>query len=605
MSFLSRVFEQRQAPADESPEEQHIQATGGAILAVDIGNVYTRAVLLDVVDGTYRFVARGEAPSTAAAPDNNPLLGVFQAFDQIKAASGRELVDTDEQLIIPERGDFLGVTTFSTTTSAGKPIRAVLFGLMPDVSMQSGRRAADSTYLSLVDTVSLGDARTQEQQVDMLLRTPIDLILIVGGTDGGAVDSLRKQIDTIALTYSLSESSALPTVIYAGNADLQEEVQQRLGSEIGLEVILADNLRPRLDAERLEGAQTKLAAMYHSRKAQKSVGFREMGGWTDDGVFPTAHKFAQCIRLLGRVNRQDVLGIDLGSASTTVSASLGKRSYLNVFGNLGMGHSAREALEQLRPGGLARWLTFAPDDPEAVQDYVWNKWLHPYTVPSSHHDLEIEYALAREIILWATLNVRSSWQNVSPRGFLPPFQTILLSGSTLSRPPHYGWSALLVLDALQLVGVSRLLVDPYCMAPALGAVAPYNPTGVVQVLDTGAFIEVGTMISLTGRARRNEVVLVGELRLRDTGEKRTFEARYGTISTVPLGYGEEAELTLKPRRMEIAGVKNRGEKLSVSGGELGLIIDARGRPIRYPRDVGSRRERLLAWQQAITREAAQ
>ncbi|MEJ2149991.1 MAG: hypothetical protein P8Z40_10970 [Chloroflexota bacterium] len=43
----------------------------------------------------------------------------------------------------------------------------------------------------------------------------------------------------------------------------------------------------------------------------------------------------------------------------------------------------------------------------------------------------------------------------------------------------------------------------------------------------------------------------------------------------------------------------------MSGGELGLIIDARGRPIRYPRDVGNRRERLLAWQQAITREAAQ
>jgi hypothetical protein len=112
------------------------------------------------------------------------------------------------------------------------------------------------------------------------------------------------------------------------------------------------------------------------------------------------------------------------------------------------------------------------------------------------------------------------------------------------------------------------------------------------------------MISLTGRARRDEVVLAGELHLRDTGEKRPFEARYGTISVVPLGYGEEAELTLKPRRMEIAGVKGRGEKLTVSGGELGLIIDARGRPIRFPRDAEQRRERLRAWQEAITEEPA-
>jgi hypothetical protein len=377
-----------------------------------------------------------------------------------------------------------------------------------------------------------------------------------------------------------------------------------LGNETGLEVILADNVRPRLDAERLANAQTKLAAMYHSRKAQKSVGFREMGGWTDDGVFPTAHKFSQCVRLLGQMTQQDVLGIDLGSASTTISASLGGRSYLNVFGSLGMGHSAREALDQLRPGGLERWLTFAPDEPEHVQDYVWNKWLYPHRVPASHTELEIEYALAREIVQLATLSVRSSWQNVSSRGFLPPFQTVLLSGSTLSRPPHYGWSALLLLDALQLVGVSRLLVDPYCMAPALGAVAPYNPTGVVQVLDTGAFIEVGTLISLTGRARQDEVVLAGELHLRDTDEKRPFEVRYGSISVVPLGYGEEAELTLKPRRMEIAGLKSRGDKLSVSGGELGLIIDARGRPIRFPRDTEARRERLRAWQQVITEEPA-
>jgi uncharacterized protein (TIGR01319 family) len=604
MSFLSRVFEQKQAPAEEPQDEQRIRATSGAILAVDIGNVYTRAVLLDVVDGTYRFVARGEAPSTAAPPENNPLLGVFEAFDQITAASGRQLLDGEQQLIVPERGDFLGVTTFSATTSAGRPIRAVLFGLMPDVSMRSGRRAADSTYLSLVDTVSLGDERTQEQQVDMLLRTPIDLLLIVGGTDGGAVDSLRKQIDTIALTYSLEETPLVPTVIYAGNADLSEEVEQRLGNEIGLDVIVAENLRPRLDAERLDSAQSKLAALYHSRKAQKSVGFREMGGWTDDGVFPTAHKFSQCIRLLGRVAHQDVLGIDLGSASTTISASLGGRSYLNVFGDLGMGHSAREALDQIHPGGLTRWLTFAPDDPDAVQDYVWNKWLHPHCVPASHSDLEVEYALAREIIRLATLNARSSWQTVHPRGFLPPLQTILLSGSTLSRPPHYGWSALLILDALQLVGVSRLLVDPYCMAPALGAIAPYNPTGVVQVLDTGAFIEVGTLISLTGRARRDEVVLAGELHLRDSGERRTFEARYGSISVVPLGYGEEAELTLKPRRMEIAGLKSRGEKLTVTGGELGLVVDARGRPIRFPRDAEQQRERLRAWQQAITEEPA-
>ena len=39
-----------------------------SILAIDVGTSVTRAVLFDVVEGQYRFVAAGKAPSTAEAP---------------------------------------------------------------------------------------------------------------------------------------------------------------------------------------------------------------------------------------------------------------------------------------------------------------------------------------------------------------------------------------------------------------------------------------------------------------------------------------------------------------------------------------------------------
>jgi sugar (pentulose or hexulose) kinase len=39
-----------------------------SILAIDVGATVTRAVLFDVVEGQYRFVASGQAPSTAEAP---------------------------------------------------------------------------------------------------------------------------------------------------------------------------------------------------------------------------------------------------------------------------------------------------------------------------------------------------------------------------------------------------------------------------------------------------------------------------------------------------------------------------------------------------------
>ncbi|HEC24129.1 MAG TPA: hypothetical protein ENI95_14550 [Chloroflexi bacterium] len=601
MSLLDGVFDERRESEAQPPPSYTPEGKGGAVLAVDIGNVHTRAVLLDVVDGMYRFVARGETPTTASAPWEDVLVGLYRALESITESTGRRLIDEEEQLIMPERDNFFGVSTFAATVSAGKPIRAILVGLMPDVSLISGKRAADSTYLSLVDVFSLADRRTEEQRLDALLKTDVDLVLIVGGTDGGAVESLRKQIDILALAYSLSDSPK-PTVLYAGNADLREEVREKLGEEVGLHVIIADNVRPTLEVEHLESAQARLASLYHAQKARSTSGLGEIGGWTDEGIYPTAHSFGRLIHILGRVWEQDVLGIDVGSAATAVAASLRRQDYLNVFGELGIGHSAQKLLEQVRPQSLTRWLTYEPEHPDDVLDYVWNKYLFPHTVPATPGDLEIEYAMAREIVRNATLNARTSWRNVSQKGLLPPFGTILLSGATLTRPPHYGWSALIVLDALLPLGITRLLADPYGMASALGAIAPSHPTAVVQALETGAFVELGTLVSLSGRARRGEVVLRGEVRTGDEAAPRPFEVRYGTVARIPLPYEAEAEVTLQPRRLEIAGSPRRVTKLRVRGGELGLVVDARGRPWRFPRSSEARRKLMRDWLEAITRE---
>ena len=47
-----------------------------SILAIDVGAAVTRAVLFDVVEGQYRFVASGQAPTTAEAPFKDIGMGV-------------------------------------------------------------------------------------------------------------------------------------------------------------------------------------------------------------------------------------------------------------------------------------------------------------------------------------------------------------------------------------------------------------------------------------------------------------------------------------------------------------------------------------------------
>jgi len=575
----------------------------GAILAVDVGSVYTRAILLDVVDGMYRFVARGEAPTTATPPWNNILEGVGRAVREITTATGRKILDEDGELIIPESDAFLGVNCFTATASAGKPIQAVLVGLMPDVSLSSGKRAAESSYLLLADTFSLADRRSPEKQIEALMRARPDVVLIVGGTDGGAVQSIRKQIDTIAMACDLMEHDRRPTILYAGNRDLHGEIETRFVDDVGVNFVAADNVRPTLESEQLNSAQTYLAALYHRQKL-RSGGFADMGDWSKGGIFPTAHSFSRAVHILSELDEQDILGIDLGSANTTVAACLKGTNYLNVVGSLGMGHGARGLLaSKPKLESLTRWLTYDPDSADDVLDYVWNKWLFPQIVPATKASLEMEMAMAREIVRKAVLSARSGWRGVQPRGPLPAFDTILLSGSTLAQPPHYGWSALAVLDALLPLGVTRLVADPYGLTTALGGIAPFSPRAVVQVLDTGAFVDLGTVISVSGRARRGDVVIRGKLKPAGSGQAEPFEVKYGSIVRLPLEYGVQAELSLQTRHVDLyVEGRRRTHKMKVAGGELGVILDARGRPWRFPRDATQRHEMNHEWQWSMTQE---
>jgi hypothetical protein len=66
---------------------------GNSLLAVDVGAANTRAVLFDVVEGEYRFIASGVAPSTAEAPFRDVIEGVRNAVASLQSVLGRSLLD--------------------------------------------------------------------------------------------------------------------------------------------------------------------------------------------------------------------------------------------------------------------------------------------------------------------------------------------------------------------------------------------------------------------------------------------------------------------------------------------------------------------------------
>jgi hypothetical protein len=228
-----------------------------------------------------------------------------------------------------------------------------------------------------------------------------------------------------------------------------------------------------------------------------------------------------------------------------------------------------------------------------------NKRMRPATIPQVNRELWLEQALAREAIC-ATLEIaRPGWNLGAAQpapDAMPLCDTIVISGGALAQAPRPGQAALILLDALQPVGVSTLVLDTYGLAPALGSVAAVKPLAAVEALDAGGFTNLATVVTPVGEARPGETVLRVKVSYNDDSEL-DLEVKHGSLEVLPLPLGQEAVLELHPRRGFDVGLGGRGKagRRRVSGGLAGLIIDARGRPIPLPREPKQRQERMQQW----------
>ncbi|MFP3852696.1 MAG: glutamate mutase L [Anaerolineales bacterium] len=568
------------------------------LLAIDVGSVHTRASLFDVVEGRYRLVASGRSLSTAGPPLFDVREGVRIALDQIQSVTGRQLVDEAEMLIVPVGPDGSGVDSFVATTSAGPRVKTVLVGLMPNVSMESGKRLAASTYLDVVGEIGLMDRQAEEEKIDLILRARPELMIVVGGTDGGATSSVLEMVDLVGLTADLFPEGEKPQVVFAGNRTLAAPVAERFDDSV--QVTLTPNVRPRLSIEELAPARKRLAEVIADARSERVVGYDELMHWSGGDMVPTADAFGRVIRYLSQVYdpEKGVLGVDVGGTHTTVAASFAGELNLTVHSDIGLGTSAPGLLQYRELEDILRWM---PEEVSKgfVHDYLMNKSLHPGTIPTERPELLLEFAITREIIRAALEHSRKSWTKAQRRDsvLLPPMEPILASGGILSRSPHPGYAALTLLDALEPVGISTLVLDPHSLSPALGAAAGSLPMAAVQVLSSGNYASLATVVAPVGKTRPGRPVLHIRMDPEDDGEAMEGQARYGQLIVLPLRQGREARLTLRPERGFDVGFGGPGKAgtIKVAGGAVGLIIDARGRPLSLPEDPATRNEVNRKW----------
>ena len=179
---------------------------------------------------------------------------------------------------------------------------------------------------------------------------------------------------------------------------------------------------------------------------------------------------------------------------------------------------------------------------------------------------------------------------------------ILATGAVLAHAPRYGQAALMLLDALQPRGVTSLVLDRTMLISQLGAVATVAPVAAVQVNENDAVMHrLGTCVVPFGELPQGQTAIRVGVEY-SNGRQVTAEVMSGSIEIIPLKLNEQALLTLYPAPTVDVGL-GPGERAraaeEIDGGLVGLIIDARGRPLSLPANDNERQARLLQWMQVI------
>jgi len=574
-----------------------------SILAIDVGATVTRAVLFDVVEGQYRFVASGQAPSTAEAPFRDTGIGVREAITQLQNITGAALLGAqDNSLIAPSQPDGSGVDAVVATVSAGPVVKTVVAGLLPDVSLQSARRLAESTYSRVIDTLDLSDQRNPGRQMDSLIRSRPDLVLLTGGTDGGASRSIQKMLEAVGLACYLMPEEKRPMVLYAGNQKLAHEVQEALGTHAGT-LQIGHNVRPTLETEDLVPASYELASLIMKLRQRQLKGVDELNLWSGGTLLPTAYAHGRMIRFLSRLyqSTRGLLGVNVGASAVSVAAGFNGDLTLGVYPQFGLGENLAGILQHTSIEDILRWLPLDISS-GTLREYLFQKSIYPTAIPATRDELAMTQAIARQALHLSVQQARRNFpENIraSRLDQMPPLDLIIGGGGPISDGPSLGQSLLLMLDAIQPVGILPVLLDQNNLLPLLGVAASRNHYLPVQVIESGAFIGLGTVVSVIASASYGDQVLRARLAYADGTEARA-EVKFGGLEILPLPSGQTARLSLQPLRRADAGLgPGRAGAVQVTGGALGVVIDARGRPLQLPGDPVRRRELMKRWSYAV------
>ena len=535
------------------------RATSELSLLVDIGSAWTKATVVGRTDGRWRIAAHAAQPS---AWDEAELISTLAT-----RLSGRV-----DPRVTARIAMLLADAPRIAVHTPARPGRIAMAAVSSEFSGRAARRAAEAAGWVVVEAVTADDGRGVAERLSALQSAEVDAWLLAGGFDADGGDGALEMAGLVAAARGGGRSA----VVWAGSASLTERVEALF--EPGVVRAVA-NPRPSADHENLLPLRRFLDALIE-RLVERGAA-RQLA--------PVG--FGRAVGELARAARLRVVGVDLGARyATWASADENGIADSRVVASGGL---ASPSLTM--PGGPARIahsLALAIDE-LAVADTLQNLRARPGSLPQTDEELAVVQGAARALLA-----------DLAAGGPAPGGIDLLIgSGRTIAAAPLPAQSMQLLLDGVRPVGIVQVAIDA---AGALGPLGALRDDEIVEGLGTlrdDLLTPLGAAVVCQGgrSGHASMRVTVNRVGWASIGP---IEVRPGQVEVVPLPRGQVAEVEIELDPAVSIGAPRRARRIraTVTGGAVGLVLDARDAPLLLPRRNDDRRAVLTSWRDAFQRE---
>ncbi|MBX3306795.1 MAG: glutamate mutase L, partial [Nitrospira sp.] len=404
-------------------------------------------------------------------------------------------------------------------------------------------------------------------------------------------------------------------LIYAGNKEAQPQVKKILGEKSAL--VVTENIRPVLERENLAPARNKIHDLFLEHVMQQAPGYKKLMEMAGAPIMPTPAAVGLIMEAIAKREHLNLIGVDIGGATTDVFSVFEGAFNRTVSANLGMSYSVSNVLAEAGLTNIMRWVPFTIDE-QTLRNRIKNKMIRPTTIPQTLDELQIEQAIAREALRLALIHHKSLAtglkgvqqertisdvfeQQASGKSLIDMLKLDLIvgSGGILSHAPRRIQSMLMMVDAYEPMGCTRLSVDSIFMMPHLGVLSTINEQAATDVFVRDCMVYLGTCVAPIGQGKNGDRCADYHLTMPD-GKTISDQLKFGELKVVPLESGQKASIKIQPAKgVSMGAGAGVAVTKEVHGGAVGLLLDGRGRPLKLPTEQQVRVAALTKWFDAV------